>query len=60
MVLKVGSKYILRFSINDHELVYTAVVLSDDGKHISFKDKFDKELEYSREFFLTAEEVLDR
>ena len=59
MVLKPGAKFILRFNIKGHELVYNTVIINDDGQHITFKDKFDKILEYSREFLLTAEEVTE-
>ena len=59
MSLKIGSKYILRFLIKhkNKELTYTAEIISEDEKSISFKDKLGKEYTYSKELFLTAEEV---
>lgn len=57
MTLKTGSKYILRFKINEKDLVYTALIIDDDGEIISFKDRNDKAFEYSRKLLLTAEEI---
>ncbi len=56
-MLKVGSKYILRFNIKGYELVYTAVIKEDDGTLITFEDKFGKEFSYNRSVLIQAEEV---
>jgi len=59
MTLKVGSKYILRFKINEKELFYIATVIDDDGMIITFEDKYDKVYSYNKNLLLTAEEIED-
>lgn len=59
MILKVGSKYILRFEINGVELTYTATILADDGEFITFIDKYNSEKTYNRSKLITAEVIQD-
>ncbi|MFA6073959.1 MAG: hypothetical protein WC758_07630 [Candidatus Woesearchaeota archaeon] len=57
MTLKIGSKYILRFKINEKDLVYVAIIKDDDGTLITFEDKYGKEFSYNKSILITAEEV---
>lgn len=55
MTLKIGSKYTLRFEINNKELVFTGIIKDDDGTIITFEDKYGKELSYNRCKLISAE-----
>lgn len=57
MTLNIGSKYILRFEINGSYLIYTAIILEDDGILIKFKDRDNKEFSYNKNKLVTAEEI---
>lgn len=52
-----NKKYIIRFEINDKELVFTAKIISIDDNFITFTDKFGKTLTYNKKNMVSAEEV---
>lgn len=55
--MEVNKTYIIRFEINDKELVFTAKIISIEDNFITFTDKFGKILTYNKKNMISAEEV---
>jgi hypothetical protein len=49
--------YIIRFEVNNKELVFTATIISEDENFVTFLDKFGKRLTYNKRYLISSEEV---
>lgn len=49
--------YIIRFEVNNKELVFTAKIISEDENFVTFLDKFGKTLTYNKKYLVSSEEV---
>ena len=54
----INKQYIIRINISGKDLVYTAIIISEDDKFISFKDKYGKTFWYNKNFVVSCEEVI--
>jgi len=57
MDFKINSKYIITFSVDGHQLTYTAIIIDDDGDFITFKDKFNETISYNKKNLISIREV---
>ena len=55
--MEIGKKYKIVVSVNNNDLTYTGIVLSAENNFVTFKDKFNKILNYNLNSVISFEEM---